>query len=156
MLIELVFAFALVAVCVVIHTAGVVILAEWLLGRREAFERRPDMTRFTLMLMMVFAIIILLHLLETAIWAAFYQRQGLFPDYETSLYFSLKSYSTVGYGDVLLPQRWRLLGCVEAISGVLLCGLSTAFIFVIVNALVQIRVQHHSKTHKDEPSRLPV
>lgn len=141
MLNELLLASVIVAVCVVIHTAGVVVMAEWLLKRRAAFERRPGMTRFTLLLIMVFAIIVLLHLAETAIWAAFYHRRGLFPDYETSLYFSLTSYTTIGYGDVRLPQRWRLLGCVEGISGVLLCGLSTAFVFVVVNALIQIRMR---------------
>lgn len=139
MLNELLVAFGIVAVCVVLHTAGMVMLAEWLLRRRAALERRSGVTNFALLLIMVFAVIILLHLTEAAIWATFYRQQGLFPDYETSLYFSLTSYSTIGYGDVLLPQRWRLLGCVEGISGVLLCGVSTAFIFVIVNALIQIR-----------------
>ena len=71
----------------------------------------------------------------------YYYMRGLFSDYETAFYFSLGSYTTIGYGDVLLPQRWRLLGGLEGISGVLLCGLSTAFIFAIVNGLFQIRIQ---------------
>jgi voltage-gated potassium channel len=146
MLTVLVIAFGIVSICLVIHTTGMVILAEQLLKRRAALERQPDLKHFTLLLMMVFAIIIMLHLGTAAIWAAFYQLRGLFPDYETSFYFSLKSYSTIGYGDVLLPQKWRLLGCVEGISGVLLCGLSTAFIFVIVNALIQIRTQQQTKS----------
>jgi len=139
MLAQLASAFVVVSICVLIHTCGMVILAEWLLKRRAAFERRAGITRLTLLLIAVFSVIVVLHLGEAAIWAFFYQQRGLFPDYESSLYFSLKSYSTVGYGDVLLPQRWRLLGCVEAITGVLLCGLSTAFLFVLVNALIQTR-----------------
>ena len=99
------------------------------------------MMHYTLLLIMVFAIIILLHLTETAIWAAFYYSWNLFPDFETSFYFSLTSYTTIGYGDVVLPQKWRWLGGIEGISGVLLCGLSTAYIFVVLNSLFQIRTK---------------
>ena len=49
-------------------------------------------------------------------------------------------------GDVVLPKTWRLLGGVEAISGALLCGLSTAFIFVILTALLKIRREKRAKT----------
>jgi voltage-gated potassium channel len=145
MLTELAFAFGIVAICVVMHTAGLVTLAEQLFGRRKVFEQQASRTHFALLLITVFAIIILLHLAETAIWAAFYSWRNLFPDYETSLYFSLVSYTTIGYGDVVLPQNWRLLGGIEGISGVLLCGLSTAFIFAIVNELFQIRVRRQER-----------
>ena len=145
MLSALTLAFVVVAVCVVIHTAGLVGAAEWLIDHRARFERQsPGLARFCLYLTLVFAFIIVLHLLETTIWAVVYQWWGLFPDYETSLYFSLGSYTTIGYGDVVLTQRWRLLGAVEGISGVLLCGLSTAFIFVVMNMLFQIRAQQQA------------
>ena len=144
MLSELTFAFVIVAVCVVIHTAGLVSLVEWLLNWRATLERQSGMTHYTLLLFVVMAVI-LLHLAETAIWAASYCWWGLFSDFETALYFSLGSYTTIGYGDVLLPQRWRLLGALEGISGVLLCGLSTAFLFAIVNALFQIRMRQQAE-----------
>jgi hypothetical protein len=140
MLNELAVACGIVAICVVIHTAGLVALVEWLLSRRARLEGKSGMAHYTLLLIWVFAVIILLHLMETAVWAACYQWWSLFPDYETSFYFSLGSYTTIGYGDVVLPQKWRLLGGIEGVSGVLLCGLSTAFIFAIVNALFQIRM----------------
>ena len=142
MLSELTLAFGVVAVCVGIHTAGLLGAAEWLIDNRARFEQRPDMTLFSLCLILVFSGITLLHLAEMAVWAAVYQWWGLFPDFETSLYFSMGSYTTIGYGDVVLPEKWRLLGAVEGISGVLLCGLSTAFIFVVLNALAQIRMPH--------------
>ena len=122
-----------------IHITGLVILAEWLMDRRDKLERQTSLPRLTLVLILVFAVTILLHLTETAIWASFYQWWDLFPDYETSLYFSLTCYTTMGFGDVLLPQRWRFLGGIEGFSGVLLCGVSTSFFFVIVNVLLQAR-----------------
>jgi len=141
MLRELMFAFAVVAVCVVIHTTGLVVFTEWLLRNRSKIEKRPGLVSQALLLILMFFFIIILHVLETGIWAAFYLHRELFSDFETSLYFSLVSYTTIGYGDVVLPQNWRLLGGVEGISGVLLCGISTAFFFAYVSGLFQIRVQ---------------
>lgn len=146
MLTQLALAFGIVSICLMIHVIGMVFLAERLLKRREAFERKPDMTQFTFLLIWVFGVTILLHLAGTVIWAAFYYWRGLFQDYETSLYFSLNSYTTVGYGDVLLPQRWRLLGCIEGLTGVLLSGLSTAFLFVVMSGLLQLRMQQRAKS----------
>jgi hypothetical protein len=80
-----------------------------------------------------------LHLGCLLLWAR------TFGNYETALYFSLGTYTTIGYGDVLLPQRWRLVGSLEGISGVLMCGLSTAFLFAVVNALFQFRIPPVSK-----------
>ena len=141
---ELAFASLIVAVCVVIHTTGLVIFFDWLGKQRAMIEQHSGMLSYALLLILVFAVIIVLHLADTAIWAAFYYWRNLFADFETSFYFSLGSYTTIGYGDVLLPQRWRLLGGIEGVSGVLLCGLSTAFIFAVVNVLFRIRIQKRS------------
>ena len=141
MFMELILAFAMVAVCVVIHIAGMASLMGYILRRRERFQQTLSLFDSSLLLIMVFAVVILLHLVEATIWAAFYYSRALFAEFETALYFSLKTYTTVGYGDILLPEHWRLLGGVEALSGVLLCGVSTAFVFAILNAIFQIRAQ---------------
>src|SRR5262245_29740668 len=135
----LLIAFAMMGICLVIHVAGIVLLGEYLLRRRERIEARKGLTYAGGLLIFIFSVLIVLHLLEATIWAGFYAWRGLFRDFETSLYFSLTSYSTLGYGDVLLPANWRLLGTIEGISGVLLCGLSISFLFVIVTALFQFR-----------------
>ena len=56
-------------------------------------------------------------------------------------------YWTIGYGDVLLPEKWRLLGTVEGISAALLCGLSAAFLFAVVTALFQFRMRRWTQEH---------
>lgn len=119
-------------------------MAEWLLQRRDYLERKHARLRFGIVMILLFSGIMLLHTVETGMWAAFYYAQGLFKDFETSLYFSLTSYTTIGYGDVLLPQRWRLLGAIEGVSGVLLCGISTAFIFAVMSAMFQMRIQQQN------------
>jgi len=138
---ELLIAFAIVAVCSVIHVGVIVVFAQFLRFRFAALETLPGLTQQAFVLALVFTVVIGLSLVETGIWAAFYYFRGLFPNFETALYFSLGTYSTIGYGDVVLPQRWRLLGGIEGISGVLLCGLSGAFVFAVLTVLFQSRVQ---------------
>jgi hypothetical protein len=137
---ELLIAFGILGICLVIHITGMVVLGEQLVRRRPQIERHLSFVHTSLLLMTVFSIVILLHVGEACVWAAFYYLRGLFADFETSLYFSMKTYSTIGYGDVLLPHDWRLVGTVEGITGVLLCGLSAAFLFAIVNALFRFRI----------------
>lgn len=145
MLREIAIAAVIVTVCLVVHVTGILLMAEWLLNNRDLLQRKTTTRHFALLLIALFAGIICLHLTQTGLWAMFYYTRGLFSDFETSLYFSMVSFTTVGYGDVLLPRNWRLLGVVEGFSGVLLCGISTAFMFAVVNAMVQLRLQQRSK-----------
>ena len=133
-------AFAIVAVCGLIHVSVIVVFAQFLL-RVFPVETLTKLWRQALVLVLVFGVVTLLSLVEAGIWATFYYVRGLFLDFETAFYFSLGTYSTIGYGDVVLPQRWRLLGGIEGISGVLLCGLSAAFVFAVLNAIFQSRIQ---------------
>jgi voltage-gated potassium channel len=144
MLTEIAIAAAIVSVCLVIHLAGILLMAGWLLRRREYLERRGSRRHFAMLIVMLFAAIMLLHLIQTSLWAVFYYTQSLFSDFETSLYFSMVSFTTIGYGDVLLPRKWRLLGVIEGFSGVLLCGISTAFIFAVINAIFQTQLRQGS------------
>ena len=57
--------------------------------------------------------------------------------WEPSFYFSATSYSTVGYGDIVPPRVWRLLGPVESVTGVWMCGMSVSFLFVVATKLVE-------------------
>jgi voltage-gated potassium channel Kch len=57
------------------------------------------------------------------------------PNMPAALYFSAVTYTTTGYGDLVLPEEWRLLGAVEALTGILMCGWSTGFFFAIVSRM---------------------
>jgi len=145
MLSEISVAALIVALCLLLHVAGLLLMAEWLLSRREFLEQSGARMRYAIVLVLLFLGIMLLHVLETSMWAVFYYSRALFKDFETSLYFSLTSYTTIGYGDVLLPQRWRLLGAIEGVTGVLFCGISTAFIFAVMTAMLQSRLRNLSE-----------
>ena len=74
----------------------------------------------------------MLHVIEISLWGLFY----FFVGSQTAFYFSGVTYTTVGYGDVVLPERWQLVGAIEGLTGILMCGLSTGFFFAIVNRLL--------------------
>jgi len=136
---EVLVASVIVMLCLLIHVTVLLTMAELLIVRRNYFEQTKAKIRYSVVLIFLFTTILLLHVLESSIWAGFYYLRGLFSDFETSLYFSLTSYVTIGYGDVLLPHHWRLLGVIEGMTGVLLCGISTAFMFAVINGMFQMR-----------------
>ena len=78
---------------------------------------------------------IVLHSLVILLWAGFY-RLRCFPSWELAFYFSGSTYATVGYGDVILPSKWRLLAPLESLTGVLMCGVSVSILFAVVTRLV--------------------
>lgn len=120
-------AWALVAACVAIHSVGLMSAFQWI-KRRES-RLGGGFWRATGLLILVAGWAILLHLLQIGVWAAFYLRAGGMPDFSTAFYFSAITYTTTGYGDVLLPESLRLYGGVEALTGILMCGLSTGMFF---------------------------
>jgi hypothetical protein len=87
---------------------------------------------------LIILIIMLATLIESAIWALTYLQIGSFDMFEEALYFSLVTYSTLGYGDVILSDSHRLLGAFEAANGVIMLGWSTA---IVVSALQKIYVK---------------
>ena len=145
---ELCVAFSIVAVCLVLHVASIVFIADWMLDQRDKRRDRMGTVGYMVLLIAAFSAIIILHMIEIAIWAAFYFGNSLFSDFETALYFSTTSYTTIGFGDVVLPRAWRMLGGIEGVTGVLLCGLSTAFVFAIVNAMFQMRLQRRNSSEE--------
>lgn len=72
------------------------------------------------------------------LWALTFLGLGVFDTLELSVYFSLVSFTTLGFGDVLLPENWRLLGGMAAANGLLNIGIMTAF---LVEGLRQVRLR---------------
>jgi voltage-gated potassium channel len=129
-------AFVLMALTLGTQSAGMGTLIHW---GRALFERqlgRLSPLHAAIIILRYMSVMIVVHLLQILLWAGFY-RWNCFPSWESAFYFSATSYSTVGYGDLVLPQRWRTLGPVESIAGVLMCGLTASFLFAIVTRMVE-------------------
>ena len=128
-------AFILVSTNVFIHATGMVQLFHWVARRLPRTGKKIGSPTEIWFLIRVFAVIISLHLMQICAWAAFYTLWGVLKDFETALYFSMASYTTIGYGDIVLPEKWRLLGGIEGVAGVLMFGWSTGAIFAVVSRL---------------------
>jgi voltage-gated potassium channel Kch len=82
-------------------------------------------------------VILFTHLAEISLWAIFYFVAGEIATFKTSLYFSAVTFTTLGYGDITLSERWQLISAIEAVNGVLLLGWSTAFLFSVLTQIWQ-------------------
>jgi hypothetical protein len=130
MLMNILVAISLVVVTAVMHAAGFSALLRAMM-RAHALEKSGFwiVTRFLIALTCG---LILIHLAEIAVWGMFYFWWGCLPDLESALYFSGVTYTSAGYGDVVLPAPWRMLAPIETLTGVLMCGLSSGLFFGFV------------------------
>ncbi len=128
---------ALVAVTVAVHAVGLATLYKAAL--RVHTQPPTGFWPVTWLLIRLTWVLILIHLIEIAVWALFFLWAGCLPDAESAFYFSGVTYATVGYGDLVLPQPWRMLGPLEGLTGILMCGLSTGFFFAIFARLLGAR-----------------
>jgi voltage-gated potassium channel len=138
LLTQLVLASAMVLVTVMIHLVGLAILIR-LLRSHHRLMRPVRIMPLTLLLAAsvgIFAI----HTIEIWLYAALYLRLGAMAEFEQSLYFSTVTYASIGYGDVLLPHAWRILGAIEGATGIIMLGWSTAF---LVSLLARLNMFRH-------------
>jgi hypothetical protein len=143
MLAKLGIAWALLALTVMIHAAGLAALSRQMLGSSLSTDTRY--WAVTWLLVRVAWLLLLLHLAEIAVWALFFWWQHCLPNLESALYFSGVTYATVGYGDLVLPQEWRLFGPIEGLTGILMCGLSVSFFFAIVSKIFRVEISSEPK-----------
>src|SRR5512133_1110157 len=119
MLIKLLIAWCLMAVCVCVHAAGVTSALRWLPGQQA---KVMQFSSGTWLFIRLAGWMVLFHLFEISVWAFFYAWSKSMADLNTAFYFSAVTYTTTGYGDLVLPKDYRFLGGVEALTGVLMCG----------------------------------
>ena len=133
MLAVLAIAVALVACTVAIHAYGLSLILPTLGRARAAPPTRH--WQITWLLVRIAWFLMLIHIVEITLWAILYWWEGLVPTAEAAFYFSGVTYTTLGYGDLLLPIPWRMLGPIEGLTGILMCGLSAGLFFATVNRI---------------------
>ena len=134
---------ALLATCVIVQSLGMLVLIRWLSRVRRILESRSTYLRVALLLRL-FVGIVLLHLVQVGLWVVVFWRAQELPNVDTALYFSLATYTTIGFGDVVVGPGWRVLAGIEGLTGILLVGWSTAFVFAVVNRMYEHWRQVHS------------
>jgi len=127
----------LMALCVTVHAIGMMGALRWI--QRSPALADPRFWPPTWLLIRIASWLILLHLIEISLWALVYAWRQAMPDLHAAFYFSAVTYTTTGYGDLVLPEAWRLVGGIEALTGILMCGWSTGFFFAVVNRMYRSR-----------------
>lgn len=132
-----------------LQAGGITAVIEWLkrVLTRDIDKHGPGYSAILVVKSIV--AIIVLHGLVILLWASFY-RARCFPSWELAFYFSAASYSTVGYGDVVLRSNWRLLGPLESITGVLMCGMSVSVLFALVTRLLDRDTQSSPRSSHEQ------
>ena len=139
----------MVGLTVTVHFAGLLGLLRVLRGgghRLRAHESWAGQGAVVL-----FVVLGLMAIITADIWlyAVAYLVVGALADFESALYFSTTSFTTLGYGDVVLDQKWRLFGAIEGANGLLLFGWSTAFLISITGRMRTLEhdwLEHPART----------
>ena len=130
-----------------LQSAGIAALIAWVRRGLAGDIREMSGLRSTALVVRLAMAIVVLHGLEILLWAGFY-RWCCLPSWDSAIYFSASSYSTLGCSDVSLPTNWRTLGPLESVIGVLMCGISASLLFAIVTRLINREERSSPKEHE--------
>jgi len=151
MLIKILIAGGLVVATVFLHALGFSALIRAMM-RWHVLARSGFMTAVRMVIGLT-CWLILVHLVEISVWGLFYFLQGGMPNAESAFYFSGVTYTTLGYGDLVLPKPWRMFAPLEALTAMLMCGLSTGLFFAVVSQWIKnwMQTRTASEPHAAEP-----
>jgi voltage-gated potassium channel len=125
----------LVVLTLCLQCAGVAALIRWLRTVASGDIQELRMSYSAALVMRATIAIIILQGTIILLWACCYRWLCIL-SWNSAFYFSATSCSTVGYGDLVLPLKWRLLGPLESMMGVLMCGISVSLLFALITHLV--------------------
>lgn len=123
-------------ICAILHVVAIAMLIDHLSRLALALSHRGRFVRISMVVGAAFGMITVSHTIQVWIWAKAFILMGVIEDLNTSLYFALVTYSTVGYGDVTLGPGSRIFGTFAGVSGVLTLGVSTAILVALLGRLL--------------------
>ncbi len=123
----------LIVLTVVLHAYGLELLNNEVAARlsnRE--ERRHQLSVSTFLVGGTALSATVLHGIEGFMWAVAYRLLGALPDQKSAMLYSLSAMTSYGHADLFLASHWRMMGALEALNGWILFGLTTAFLFTVI------------------------
>lgn len=130
-----------------IQVMALVLLIRYFVRRLETGAFRGSLTMDLRMLSTVILVLFFGHLVQAVTWAAIFIWLGEFSSWRVAYYHSLVNLTSLGYGDIVMSEKHRLLGAMEAANGVLMFGLSAGSVLSVMNRMFGHQVQ--SKTGQD-------
>jgi hypothetical protein len=140
LLANLALASVMVAVTVLVHLWGLLLLIRLVSGGGAHFRAQESKWKAALIVLLAVFGVFAVHTIEIWLYAVLYIALGETPGFEEALYFSTTTFSSLGLGDVVLSPRWRILSAIEGANGVILFAWSTAFLMTLTG---QLRLLEH-------------
>jgi MFS superfamily sulfate permease-like transporter len=126
----------LIVLTSVVHVLGLGLINERVVHALSGrMDRRHSMFLFAAAMSVAILLATILHAFEAAVWAAAYLLLHALPDMKTAMLYSVSAMTTYGHASALLADRWKMLGALEALNGMLLFGLTTAFLFAMIQEI---------------------
>jgi len=123
----------LIVLNVVVHVLGLGLINEKVV---RTLSGMMDRRHFTLMFALAMSVVVLLatllHTIEAVVWAIAYRLLGALPDNKSAMLYSLSAITSYGHANLYLADHWKMMGALEALNGMLLFGLTTAFLFAMI------------------------
>jgi hypothetical protein len=142
-------ALPLIVLTVVIHVCGLAIInGQVVRALSGSAELRDFMPRFAVAMSFAALIATLLLGVEAATWAAAYRLLGALPDNKLAMLYSLSALTSYGHENLFLKAHWELLGALEALNGMMLFGLTTAFLFSMIQMVWPLGSQRWHKQNR--------
>ena len=130
----------LILVTVIFHVMGLVFINERVIrAKRFLAKRRNFLAGLSMILGAATLGAIILHSIEAALWAGVYLALGALPDGKSAVLYSLSAMTTYGHEHFDLANHWQLMGALEALDGMILFGLTTAFLYGMIRELLAAR-----------------
>ena len=136
MLVPLLLGWLAVIISMVIQVTAVVVMLRYLMRIvSEPSNANAGVLFDCYVISIVLLVLFTGHLLQVGAWATLFQALNEFSDFQTAFYHSMVNFTSLGYGDIVMSERWRLLGALEASVGILMFGLSAGILVAVMNPL---------------------
>ena len=123
----------LIILTVLVHAFGLVLIRDSIVIELPLIlHARRSSTVLAVLIIVTVLLLTVLHAAEAFAWAAAYVALGARPDLASAILYSLNAMTSYGHVDIFLANHWRLMGAIEALNGMMLFGLSTAFLFAVL------------------------
>ena len=136
---DLVFGGAMLILIMLMHTAGIRATSNHVLNRSHVLLARPTRLRADMLMGSTVFALLGLHLLEMFVWTASLVYSGLVPDWRVAGFFTGNTYTTIGYGNFVLPDAWKMLAPIMTISGLFTFGWSGSVLVDLIGRCQKIK-----------------
>jgi len=150
LLMPLLVGLAMIAATTAVHLMGLSGLIAMLRWREDHGRHVTSPWRQMALVMVLMMLLFLLHAIQIWMYAVLYVVIEPFSTFEEALYFSTVTFTTVGYGDVILEGEWRMVAAIESANGFLLLGWSTAFLLQVVSRMRSVEFRWLERREEEQ------